>query len=321
TPLGSLRVLLSPGPEDDLADLPPRIDRATLANVTTDLIAFREDCQGPRAGRAIVYVAGHGVEVTKGDVILLLEDFASRAHPGPLTAALDMDALNKAFSAEGFAPQQLWLTDACRVKAAAVDENAEVPRPVLGFVVPHGSVASSPHIVASAPEQSAFGTTGERTFFGDELLNALAGAGAVGPDDANDPGGLSDQWHVTTHSLSRYLETWVPLRATGVGEVQRVDPIGTGGIGLVSVLRTPPEVPVTIDAIPVNAAKASTVALLDDHLVATKTSPEIPVTWPDVPAGLYTIQVASAAPYPATTNQSVDVKPMSCERTLEIGTA
>ena len=79
-PLGSLRVLLSPSKGEqiaaDIAALQAAGDSsATLANVRTALKEFRDACDSNVDNIAIVYAAGHGVQLTKHGAILLLTDF------------------------------------------------------------------------------------------------------------------------------------------------------------------------------------------------------------------------------------------------------
>src|SRR4030042_794816 len=93
-PLRSLRVLLSPSAGEVIhPDIAARLNgdfSATLANVRTALAEFRNACNTNTDNVGIVYIAGHGVQLTKHGAIVLLHDFGANAFLFKLEGAIDM---------------------------------------------------------------------------------------------------------------------------------------------------------------------------------------------------------------------------------------
>ena len=79
-PLRSLRVLLSPSKGEAvhpaIAALLPNNHAATIANVTAAIGEFKKAADRYSDNLLLVYIAGHGVQLTKTGAIVLLEDFA-----------------------------------------------------------------------------------------------------------------------------------------------------------------------------------------------------------------------------------------------------
>ena len=82
-PLATCRLLLSPSPGE--AALSGVAEPATVDNLLREADAWRRDASTNRDNATLFYFAGHGIQRTKEDAVLCLQDF--RRTPGPGAAA------------------------------------------------------------------------------------------------------------------------------------------------------------------------------------------------------------------------------------------
>jgi Caspase domain len=317
-PLASLRVALSPAEGETLADgvaarLPEHY-AATRDTVEKDLIAFRTACQDPQ-NVGFVYVAGHGIQLTKRGAIVLLEDFAD---PGraELYGAIDMVGCHASLYGTGYADNQFWFVDACRQLPAVARKFEDLEAGVLTLKAPPGEVDCSPLFLASASRDLAFAEVGGLTLFSRVLLSALRGAAAVGPEAA-----LGVGWHVSAARLGEVLKADVAAAAKAKSEDQSVQPVGWPGRAVIQRFDDPPAVRVVLTLEPSLAAEHTTVSMLFDADEDQK-AVDGTMEWPlerTVPAGLYQIRVETSEPYrPVDPRRLVSVNPLEYVDVIEV---
>ena len=222
-PLASLRVLLSPAEGEQLdADIAARMPSnagdgaATLANVKADLLAFRKACATHPDNVAIVYAAGHGVQLSKNGAIVLLHDCGDDAHLTELEGAIDMAGVHAGFNHPDTAQTQFWFVDACR-QEPAMAERYETMEAGLTLDTLPGAARTNPVFLASSTQMAAFARVGGRTLFCEALLAGLQGGFAAPPDD------LVASWHVSVSQLTTRLDQGVRALAKAESLEQPVD--------------------------------------------------------------------------------------------------
>ena len=94
-PLKDVRLLLSPVDgealnADVLARMGGQAAPATREAVKDEFTAFKAACAENPADRALVFLAGHGIQLSQRGAIVLLEDFATAAEDDLLFGAIDV---------------------------------------------------------------------------------------------------------------------------------------------------------------------------------------------------------------------------------------
>lgn len=295
-PVGSLRVLISAGPDDQLDPLiAPHVAtpecRATRINVQTELGAFVTDCATSTQNVAIVYVVGHGVQLTKHQATVLLEDIGAPGQQS-LWGAIDMTQCHEAMDHGATAATQFWFVDACR-QLPDISARFERMRGAFELDEMPGTAESSQCFLASASREIAFSRPGGRSLFCEALLECLEGAAVIGPD-AQCPA-----WHLSGHSLSGRLRPRVQQLAQEEGETQTVHHFSKGlsPNAVLYRLDKPPKVALKIELDPIAAAEVSIPSL---RYATSDPVPGVPAGWPlimQLEAGLYTLEVATQDPY------------------------
>lgn len=297
-PLQTLRVLVSPQKRERL---PKRIAdavkgpafRATRDNVERALTEFKEDCESNVDNVGFVYIVGHGVQLSKHDAIVLLEDLGDPKHATTLKGAIDAVGCHRGMDHSATASTQFWFVDACRQRPEVAEEFETMTGALTLDELP-GQAASSPLFLASATREAAFARPGKRTLFCEGLLEALRGHAAIGPDHR------CPDWHVSTLSLNEKLTEIVARLAAAEGKKQTVVPRGSQAHAVVQRFRAPPEVRLTVDVRPTAAARSSTAALLAGGSAPV---PDVPRKLPfemSLAAGLYLLAVETRPPYKST---------------------
>jgi hypothetical protein len=291
TPLRSLRVLLSPARGEKVPALRgASAMRATRANVQEALRAFVDDCDRNVDNVAFVYIAGHGVQLTKHDAIVLLADAGDPRHLSPLEGAIDVTACHSAMNHPDTASTQFWFVDACRQRPELAERFVTMTG-ALTLPDRPGRAKVSPIFLAASSRQTAWSQIGKRSVFCEALIESLRHAAAVGPD-ASCP-----DWHVSTFSLAERLKTHVRAIARAHGEDQDVETTGTVENAVIHRLQAPPLIHLRVNLSPNKAAPFTSASL--------RRRREPPVAsiqnnWPlivDVNAGLYLLEVTSQPPF------------------------
>lgn len=312
--LKSLRVLLSPADGEVIAPVVAALLKgdysATLGNAKIAIKEFRAACAAHRDNVAIVYVAGHGIQLTKTGAILLLSDFGSNAHLASLEGALDMAGIHAGFNHPAAPRTQFWFVDACRQKPA-IARRFESLEGALKLDVPLGDTESSPLFLAATTGRPAYARPGGVTLFNEALMWALGGAAATGPEES------IPSWHVPVTQLIRRLPERVKTLALAEGAEQSVDIAGKIHEAVIHELSKPPTVDLHIDVRPEPARTSSRGTLLQNG-----TNPVVDnySAWPlnkPVDAGLYLINIQSSPPY-QNRSEIIDVKPPAATKEFEV---
>lgn len=205
-PIASVRLLLSPSPREVAAD-PALADhhfRADLGTFRDSARAWRQDASQRDEDATFFYFAGHGIQRTRRDQVLLLEGFGD---PGGtlLEHAFDTNSLYFGMAPSANAPQiartQIYFVDACRNHPPDLRLFEEArTTPLFNVFLSGKDDRRAPVFYASVPDAFAYGLPGQHSLFSEALLGALDSTGVRRPET---PGG---PWTVTYSSLARGLE-------------------------------------------------------------------------------------------------------------------
>ncbi len=315
--LSSLRVLLSPSDGETLnSDINGLLDgdsSATLANAESALLGFRKACNAHKENVAIVYVAGHGVQLTGKGSVLLLEDCASDDHINILKGALDMAGIHAGFDHTNTAQTQFWFVDACRQKPA-VARRFEEMEGGLSLDEPLGFAQSNPMFLAAATGTEAYARIQGVTLFNEALLWSLRGNNASAPEED-----FSNFWHVSVQGLVKRLGFRVQALAEAENAEQTVSLDGNPIDAVLHEYEAPPSVDLQIDILPETAAASCKGSLRHDvHGILVNEQNSWPIEG-SFEAGLYEIQVTSTDEFKSPTkfvsltppdeNPRIDVTP------------
>ena len=303
-PLRTCRLLASPS-QAELLTAPQLANAlpATFDNLRKAVRAWRKDAATDRAGAALFYFAGHGIQRTRGDSLLLLSEFLD-PDAATLAHSVDMSCIYDGMGEPNFpamAQTQYYFIDACRTDLAGVQALADRSAPALWDVTLGGrDERVAPIFHGAGSGQLAYGSTvpGEMSAFGTDLLRCLAGGGAECVRSADG----TSRWEVTIGTLTRSL----PLLIQEANQARRLRSFGvdkwTDMDATITVLPDAPTVDCVLQIRP-NGAESH--ALIDLTLGATpyKWGPPLKNPHPfQVKAGGYVL-VASVRsdPTPADT--------------------
>jgi hypothetical protein len=294
-PLRSLRVLFSPADGEiinpNIAPLLRGDFAATRDNVKIDLLQFKEACDTHVENVAIIYVAGHGVQLTSNGAIVLLHDFGSGSHLEELEGAIDMVGVHAGMRHPNTARTQFWFVDTCRQRPS-IAKRFETLTGALSLSKPIGDTESSPLFLAATTGKEAFARVGGTTLFNEALMWAMRGGAAVGPEDNE-----SEKWHVSVTTLIRRLPERVKALANLEGAEQSVDLAGKPTEAVLHEFDAAPMVDLTVALTPEEAKSFSKGTL--------KYNASMPIIedfddWPmhmPVEAGLYLLSVETSPPF------------------------
>ena len=232
---GSIRLLVSPGPDE--VPLPEGVtaDRATAGNVRREVAAWRRDLRTHADNVAVLYVAGHGLQTSADGGIVLLEDFGAPESLSPLERAIDVAAVRRGIVSDPNDPasatpqRQFYFYDACRVTPPAAIRYATLP---VGVVLdePSGTPARASWVsFGSRPRDYALAVVGTRTtLYSQAFLDCLDSRAR--PED--------DGRTIRFAGLQTALEEVVSELATEYGEQQEATLGGSGSL-VVPVHRRP----------------------------------------------------------------------------------
>jgi hypothetical protein len=266
----------------------------TRAEFVKQINAWRQDARTSSEGFALFYFAGHGVQRSPGDALILMQDFADPADAVMARAV----RINDVFY--GMAPSddvldetaltQMFVVDACR------DRPANFPAGEVTTVwnddLPAGVDKRTAPIFAPVSGTQAFEKVGEETFFSSRLMKCLEGAGGLALDN---PSGGPVKWAVTVHSLSDALayETEELKRSKGVELLWA--PSGWVKNATLHYLDGPPDVNVSLQVDPAEAVQFVRLKLLDlgGSVVYYDGDPVDPHPYnKPLPAGFYRVEAS-----------------------------
>jgi hypothetical protein len=301
-PLATIRLLLSPAASEtnppanpELAEAAGQVDRALTPAVRTELFAWQAACRGNPKSVAMFYVSGHGVQISRDDSIVLLEDFAQ--DPYVLDYSIDVGRVFRGMAGDAYAQTQFYFVDACRVRPEEFNRYKDLGR---GLGLPEewdgADRRAAPIIFSASPDTPAFGRPGQGTLFSQALITSLEGLAVESfPDDQ---GG---EWYVSASSLQQALEALVAKLSEPYGEIQTVVPGGQPRSATFHHLSAVPIVPVAIQIDPDQAARVVRANIWDaEHAQILCNIPTFvpnPVIQ-DLPAGACSLDVQIIPPTP-----------------------
>jgi hypothetical protein len=260
--------------------------------VERELVAFNADCTRHPDNVAFVYIAGHGVQLSKHEAIVLLEDVGAAGRASLLYGAIDAVGCHRGMNHARAAKTQFWFVDACR-QVPVIARRFETLSGALTLDPAPGHCESSPLFLAASTREAAFAKPGDATLFSQALLWALNGGAAVGPTKA------CPRWHVPVASLPEGLSEAVAQAAGAAGEEQHIDVTGRVLPAVVHQFQQAPIVPFRVELLPDEAAAVTRATLLRD---AVHVVPGLPSNWPletQLTAGLYLMQLTTRPPFRA----------------------
>jgi Caspase domain len=267
-PLASVRLLLSPSQkeldiEKELEGIVKQVDRATLNNFLTAAREWQEDAVTDPNNITLFYFAGHGVQRTSGDHVLLLEDFGDGIG-GTLRNSVNTQNLVGGMAASAtnnnMARAQLYFLDACRV-APTVFKEFEWMNTADVWDVKRATFDNRAAVIfrASLPGDKAYALVGKQTVFSKALLDCLEG-GAGKLDNE------SGKWYVSTNSLHGALQYYINETTEGQEAEQEYKADGVGGHQVViRYLENAPPVELIVPVEPPEAFPDTVVEVFDEQ--------------------------------------------------------
>ncbi len=296
-PLKSLRILLSPQESESLnptikSRLPSTLEvSATRAAVEKDFIEFKNACDQFTENVAIVYVVGHGVQLTKHGAVLLLHDFAAPGQFNKLTGSIDISSVHAGMNNAVTAQTQFWFVDSCR-QPPEIARYFETLSGALTLDLPrHGTAESSTIFLAAAPGELAYGRPGKVSLFSESLVSLLRSGGA-----SEGPSMDEHYWTVKVTGLIRALPSKVKKLSSDFGALQSVDIAGKIQEATFHIYRAIPKVKFQVDLIPEEAKTISSANITSDEGVVLENHRDWPLE-KEVCAGIYLISISTNPPY------------------------
>lgn len=295
-PLQSVRLMLSPSVHESGL---PNVEPATYENIRNAVIAWRKDARRHRDGMTLFFASGHGVGGTLEDPILLPEDFADPAGAEGLFArVVSHFDLRGGMSApdnplETIAQRQIYIWDSCRNRPRAFREADWSSLPTIWDDDSAGLVGDRllAEIFATVPDQLSYaGDPGERTLFGQALLECLDGAAAEAV-----PRSGKRSWCVGTTGILENLQERMDERNSALRTSQKFRPGVVMAIDI-ATWTAAPRVQVQLSVQPPERARHVGVTLGYWSIPPTETviNPVDPNPHPlDLPMGFYTVQVGA----------------------------
>jgi hypothetical protein len=267
-PLGSIKLLLCPSAEE-LRD--PALKAAhdqggvyqpcTLDQVQAAAGEWREKASVDPHGMTWFYFAGHGVQRSKNDAVLLLENCGQK-FGSPLQNAIDVNTLFNGMAPSGSRPNmarsQLYFIDACRVRPDVLKTlEAQNPTQVFPVELSGNDDRLAPIYFATVSGAAALGSRGKQSVFSQVLLQCLEGAG--GREVVDTAGNAS--WTVTTQGLTEAMNSlFSELNAVGLEQTFMVGGHTQKSVSLCT-LPGPPPVDIVFDINPDLARNVSTIRI------------------------------------------------------------
>ena len=205
--LATVRLLLSPSAQEVAAE--PELAHAeepcTLDSFVKAANEWRTDACHNEANVTFFYFAGHGLQRSKEDTVLLLEDFADPNLGAILSRAISMNNLVSGMAGSvdfpHIAQTQLYFLDCCRVLPRQFKSYEQLePAYIFDSALVDEDRRNRPVFYSALPGTQAYANKGQQTIFSQAMLDCLNGLAAKAVQVEDDI-----QWHVTVHSLSERL--------------------------------------------------------------------------------------------------------------------
>jgi hypothetical protein len=313
-PLATVRLLVSPS-HDEAAQIGAALNQlgvnaCTRQNFAMEAKQWRADASTHNENVTFFYFAGHGVQRSKNDGVLLLEDFGDPNEGTLHNAAEIINIFNgmapPASIQKKMARTQFYFVDACRVLPSAFKNFEKMTVPDIFNVELSGADdRQAPIFFATIPGIKAYAVKNEQTLFSKALLKCLNGAaGAPMPEDAHG----NVEWHVSVQSINKALDGFFPT-LTATPDVDQAFSMGGYPTGdpTVHFLDGPPSVEVVLEVDPQAALPFTRVVIMDidsGQPVQALPSPLDPHPFTcEVPAGIYSINATIEPSNPLYVNR------------------
>jgi len=212
-PLKSIHLLASPSSLEVIEDKSNSLKQlvpATLKNVQSTLIDWRKASSLSPENGTIFYFGGHGIQQSRGDSILLLEDFLGQDSENILENAVNVSNIYNGManfeSIPNLPKTQVYFIDACRADLINLGKfEAYQPSSVFKIEVGGTDDRTAPIFFASAAGHETYSIIGQKTFFGRDLLDCLDGAAGDKIALLNGKRG----WYVTVGTLAEAMSKLV----------------------------------------------------------------------------------------------------------------
>jgi len=299
-PLATVRLLVSPSTEEaaqigaQLQQL--GVNACTRQNFAAEVKQWRTDASSNNDNITFFYFAGHGIQRSKNDGVLLLEDFGDPSEGTLHNTAEIINIFNgmapPASIQKKMARTQFYFVDACRVLPSAFKNFEKMTVPDIFDVELSGADdRQAPIFFATIPGIKAYALKNEQTLFSKALLKCLNGAaGEPSPEDEH--GNVA--WHVSVQSLNKALDGFFPT-LTAMPEAEQAFSMGGYPTGdpKIHTLDSPPLVEVVLQVDPHEALPFTRVVIMDTDSGQPVTSLPAPLNphpfTCQVPAGIYSI--------------------------------
>jgi hypothetical protein len=318
-PLKSVRVVLAPseteaGESAEMGDLP----HADLAGVSAAAKDWQRDAAESKDGAALFYFAGHGIQRSRGDSVLLLADFLDPSSNTDLDRTINVENIYNGMgnfrSFPNLARTQFYFIDACHSDIESLAKFEDQDTAAL-FKVERGGIDDriAPIFYSSGAGMTGWAPRDQKTLFGSDLLSCLEGGGAENVNLANGETG----WVVTVGKLHDGMLKMVNAFNASKGykiRSCRIDKFSPEALAQpLCTLSAPPTVRCTLDLHPPESCKWA--------LLTFGVPEDPPITFPALQspfectkeAGIYTLgatfDVTSQNQYRAFANRLVVVMP------------
>jgi hypothetical protein len=299
-PLATCRLLLSPTPAEFQKEpgLQGLGTSCVLNHFLKDAKEWREDVSAQAENIAFFYFAGHGIQRSKTDQVLLLEDF-NDGIGGVLRNSVDVHSLRNGMAPSPKRPNigrtQFYFIDACRNLPFQITDFEKLDATAVFDVELSGfDDRRAPIFHAAIPDGKGFAVPLEQTLFSKVLLECLEGSAAESPETDGEI-----RWHVSYKSLSEVLHDQLEALSKGFGVEQPSVADGFGKDAIICYLDSAPEVPTVFEVEPSDASTQTHVRILDDDGMPVRELP-LPLSphpySEKLPAGFYQFVVTIEPP-------------------------
>lgn len=295
--LGHCSLLLNPSAEElkdqalATAAAENKFQPCTLENVIEAADAWRQAASANPDDMTWFYFAGHGVQRSKNDAVLLLQDFG-KAAGGALRHAIDVNTLFNGMapapSQPNIARSQLYFIDACRILPEEFKKvEGQDPTQVFKVELSGEDDRRAPIYFASISGEKAMGFRGKPSAFSQSLLKCLGGSAGREVDDADG----NTSWQITSQGITDAMTVlFEDLKALGIDQTLAMGgqpsnfPVCKSGR---------PEVEVLIDINPTDAWPHPTITITDplDGQATVLRLNRAPPHALSCPAGMYRFEV------------------------------
>ena len=302
-PLATCRLLLSPSPEE--VQVEPQLavlaDHCTLDAFQAAAGDWRTDASSHQENVTFFYFAGHGVQRSKGDQVLLLEDFGD-GRGGTLDKAVNTkniyNGMVKSPSRPTMAQIQLYFIDACRILPSKFKDYERMETSAVWDIELSGrDDRRAPIFYAAVPGSVAYALRGDQSIFSKALFACLNGGAAESEEQDG-----QQRWQVSYHSLSETLGDYIAELNQTKGADQEFTVDGFGADAIIHYLDGPPLVESMLEVVPVDALAFVEIEVWNNarnELVWSLPAPLNPYPYLGMlPAGEYRISVLINPPHP-----------------------